>query len=84
MVDENDNPPIFSHTEYTYLLPENSPPGTPLSPVLTATDADSGENAVITYSISGGPFTVDTSTGKNMAHALLFSYEYIKNFQCVL
>ena len=61
--DINDNDPIFDPMNYTVSVYENSPVGTPLVNV-TATDADTGQNARITYSITGGDlhsvFTVDT------------------------
>ncbi|XP_067054992.1 protocadherin Fat 4-like [Acropora muricata] len=61
--DINDNDPVFDPVNYTVFVYENSPVGTPLVNV-TATDADSGQNARITYSVTGGDpysvFTVDT------------------------
>ena len=54
---------MFDPVNYTVSVYENSPMGTPLVNV-TATDADSGQNAKITYSVTGGDpysvFTVDT------------------------
>ncbi|XP_078366665.1 protocadherin Fat 4-like [Oculina patagonica] len=61
--DINDNDPVFDPVNYTVSVYENSPVGTRLVNV-TATDADSGQNAQITYSVTGGDpysvFTVDT------------------------
>ena len=54
---------MFDPVNYTVSLYENSREGTPLVNV-TATDADSGQNARITYTVTGGDpfsvFTVDT------------------------
>lgn len=54
---------MFDPVNYTVSLYENSPEGTPLVNV-TATDADSGQNARITYTVTAGDpfsvFTVDT------------------------
>lgn len=49
---------MFDPVNYTVSLYENSPEGTPLVNV-TATDADSGQNARITYTVTAGdPFSV--------------------------
>lgn len=67
--DINDNDPVFDPVNYTVSLYENSPEGTPLVNV-TATDADSGQNARISYTITAGDpfsvFTVDTQVSLNM------------------
>ena len=64
--DINDNDPVFDPVNYTVSVYENEPAGTPLINV-TATDADSGQNAEITYSVTGGDplsvFTVITKVG---------------------
>ena len=56
---------------YTVSVYENSPVGTPLVNV-TATDLDSGQNARITYTVTGGDpfsvFTVDTQVSLYMLH----------------
>uniref|UniRef100_A0A8C5KIT6 Protocadherin gamma subfamily A, 5 n=1 Tax=Jaculus jaculus TaxID=51337 RepID=A0A8C5KIT6_JACJA len=49
VLDANDNAPQFSQTEYRVSIPENTPVGTRLL-TLTATDADEGINAKLTYS----------------------------------
>ncbi|KAI8511673.1 hypothetical protein Bbelb_107730 [Branchiostoma belcheri] len=51
--DLNDNSPVFSPTSYTYTLSEDSPYPIDLLTVY-ASDADSGTNAAITYSIALG------------------------------
>ena len=65
MLDENDNAPEFEFTSYEYTVTENTEPGTILSPILPATDRDSGSNADIIYTLSAGPFVVDGLTGKD-------------------
>lgn len=60
---------MFDPVNYTVSLYENSPVGTPLVNV-TATDADSGQNARITYTVTAGDpfsvFTVDTQVNLYM------------------
>ncbi|EDO34815.1 predicted protein, partial [Nematostella vectensis] len=51
--DLNDNNPVFNPTNYSTTVFENSPVGTSLLDV-TATDADSGQNAYVTYSVTAG------------------------------
>ncbi|XP_069101545.1 protocadherin Fat 4-like [Argopecten irradians] len=66
VTDINDNGPVFASTLYTWSIDEglvaNSSPGT-----VAATDADSGTNAAISYSILSGEgnsdFTIDGTTG---------------------
>lgn len=59
--DVNDNAPIFSQPSYSVDIPENNAPSAPIAAV-SATDADLGENAHISYSIlpsmvQGSPIT---------------------------
>ncbi len=51
VLDENDNPPKFTQSVYEVDIPENAP----MSVIITviATDADSGPNGHITYSLMG-------------------------------
>ncbi|XP_049940240.1 cadherin-related tumor suppressor-like [Schistocerca serialis cubense] len=64
VLDVNDNPPIFDHSDYTVSLNESAPPGTHVLQV-TATDSDVGDNARIAYYLSDGErqFAVDAETG---------------------
>ncbi|XP_049764629.1 cadherin-related tumor suppressor-like [Schistocerca cancellata] len=64
VLDVNDNPPIFDHSDYTVSLNESAPPGTHVLQV-TATDSDVGDNARIAYYLSEGErqFAVDAETG---------------------
>lgn len=64
ILDVNDNPPIFDHSDYIVSLNESVIPGTPVLTV-TASDNDLGDNAKITYYLSDTEtqFTVDPETG---------------------
>uniref|UniRef100_A0A8C8VG81 Cadherin domain-containing protein n=1 Tax=Pelusios castaneus TaxID=367368 RepID=A0A8C8VG81_9SAUR len=52
VIDANDNPPVFTEQIYKVSLRENLPKGTLVLQV-SATDADEGTNAKISYSFSG-------------------------------
>ena len=63
--DENDNDPRFTQSRYTATLPENMEPDTVVLTV-QATDADRGNNAKITYSLSNETqwlFKINNETG---------------------
>ncbi|XP_050549134.1 cadherin-related tumor suppressor [Daktulosphaira vitifoliae] len=65
ILDVNDNPPIFAHTDYSAWLNESAPSGT-FTLQVTATDADLGDNGRITYylpEMSESRFRVDPETG---------------------
>lgn len=64
VLDVNDNPPIFDHSDYTVSLNESASPGTHVLQV-TATDCDTGDNARITYYLADAQrhFSVDPETG---------------------
>ena len=64
ILDVNDNPPIFDHSDYNVSLNESVVPGTRVLQVM-ATDNDVGDNAKITYYLSETErkFTVDPETG---------------------
>ncbi|KYB27849.1 cadherin-related tumor suppressor [Tribolium castaneum] len=64
ILDVNDNPPIFDHSDYIVSLNESVLPGTPVLQVM-ATDNDLGDNAKITYYLADTErqFTVDPETG---------------------
>uniref|UniRef100_A0A3Q4AKC6 Cadherin domain-containing protein n=1 Tax=Mola mola TaxID=94237 RepID=A0A3Q4AKC6_MOLML len=68
VLDANDNIPVFNQTVYKASLMENTIKGTTVITV-NATDADSGANGLITYSLSkmkGGAaeiFSIDETTG---------------------
>ncbi|XP_069487405.1 protocadherin-23 [Ambystoma mexicanum] len=58
VMDANDNPPIFSQSEYQASVPESAPAGSPVCSVL-ATDPDQGSNGQVSYRLlepQGGTF----------------------------
>lgn len=48
--DTNDNPPVFSLTEYVLQVPEGTSPGSPIGTVV-ATDSDGGDFGMVSYSL---------------------------------
>lgn len=65
VMDVNDNPPVFLQAEFTIAVPENSDVGTNVLDV-KASDADSGVNAQISYSLIAGhvdKFEIDSKNG---------------------
>ncbi|XP_032186304.1 protocadherin-11 X-linked isoform X2 [Mustela erminea] len=64
ILDQNDNSPIFTHSEYNFYVPENLPRHGTVG-LITVTDPDYGENSVVTLSIldMNGDFTIDPQTG---------------------
>ncbi|XP_074536375.1 protocadherin Fat 4 [Halichoeres trimaculatus] len=76
VMDVNDNPPVFSFSEYTTSVPENADIGTRVIDV-TATDADQGVNAYMVYSLVAGhvdKFSIDSSNG-TITTLVVFDYE---------
>ncbi|XP_024118176.2 protocadherin gamma-A12 [Oryzias melastigma] len=69
VLDANDNAPVFSQDVYKATLPENSPPDT-LVITVSATDADEGVNADVTYDFGHmteddvNVFSIDPKTGE--------------------
>ncbi|XP_058694406.1 protocadherin-7 isoform X5 [Poecile atricapillus] len=77
--DTNDNPPMFSQAVLEVSFPENNLPGERVATVV-ATDADSGKNAEITYSLEASPlsseapgsiFSIDPDSGDVSVQAVL-------------
>ncbi|XP_043991850.1 cadherin-23 isoform X2 [Gambusia affinis] len=65
ILDQNDNPPVFSPSSFSVRLPENSPTGVVVTQ-LSATDADSGANGWLMYRLESGAqdrFVVDPISG---------------------
>ncbi|TDG46679.1 hypothetical protein AWZ03_006859 [Drosophila navojoa] len=64
ILDVNDNPPIFDHSDYSVTLNETVLPGSPVLQVM-ASDNDLGDNSKLTYYLSETEtqFTVDPETG---------------------
>ena len=64
VLDQNDNPPIFMKSAFSFFFPENTPNGTPVVR-LNATDLDSGIYGQVTYSLETRTedFSLDPTTG---------------------
>lgn len=64
--DANDNSPVFNRPFYDIAINESLPVGT-VALVVSAVDADKGENGYVTHTITGEqslPFTIDQDTGE--------------------
>ena len=75
LIDENDNAPVFSQQIFYVSVPEELPPPTNVTH-MHATDADSGSNADLEYSILqstpvSGYFGIDESSGWLFTHVKL-------------
>ncbi|XP_033977195.1 protocadherin-20 [Trematomus bernacchii] len=73
VADVNDNAPIFVQSHYKLEVEENNQPGMSLLKVL-ATDADSGYNGRVTYSLdkhTSSIFNIDPNTGQLSVSAIL-------------
>ncbi|XP_036379000.1 protocadherin gamma-A11-like [Megalops cyprinoides] len=85
VLDANDNAPVFSSTLYKASLTENSVKGTAILKV-SATDADKGTNAEVTYSFSqitdsvSETFDIDPSSGEITVKGKL-DFEKSKQFE---
>uniref|UniRef100_A0A6P5J2Y0 Protocadherin-11 X-linked-like n=1 Tax=Phascolarctos cinereus TaxID=38626 RepID=A0A6P5J2Y0_PHACI len=64
VLDQNDNSPTFTHSEYNFYVPENLPKHGTVG-LITVTDADAGENGMITLTIlnTNGSFLIDPIRG---------------------
>ncbi|XP_045856703.1 protocadherin gamma-A6 isoform X6 [Meles meles] len=88
VADINDNPPAFPQSSYSVYIPENNPRGASIFSV-TAHDADSQENARVTYSLSEDTLqgaslssyvSINSDTG--ILYALhSFDYEQFRDLQ---
>ncbi|KAL7400452.1 hypothetical protein ABVT39_012542 [Epinephelus coioides] len=85
VMDVNDNPPVFSSSEFTTSVPENSEIGTHVLDVKAA-DADSGANAQISYSLIAGhvdKFAIDSRNG-TITTLDVFDYEQEQIFDVTI
>ncbi|XP_012497190.1 PREDICTED: protocadherin gamma-A11-like [Propithecus coquereli] len=88
VADDNDNPPIFTHSSYSAYIPENNPRGASIFS-MTALDPDSKENAQVTYfltedTLQGAPLSsyVSINSDTGVLYALRsFDYEQFHNLQ---
>nr|XP_055052836.1 protocadherin Fat 4 isoform X1 [Misgurnus anguillicaudatus] len=82
VTDLNDNPPIFTSTEYIAFISENAVIGSLVLQV-RATDADSGIHGEITYSFIAGDwnlFYLDATNG-NVTTSEVFDFEQHQHFK---
>ncbi|XP_030000925.1 protocadherin alpha-3-like [Sphaeramia orbicularis] len=87
VLDVNDNGPLFTESPYTFYVNENNKPGASVFSV-SASDADGGENAVISYSLDrkGSGTSVTSFLNINEANGTIsalksFDFETLKTFQ---
>ncbi|XP_077624931.1 protocadherin gamma-A1 isoform X8 [Crocuta crocuta] len=88
VTDINDNPPVFPQDSYSTFITENNPRGASIFS-LTAEDADSNENALVTYSlaedtIQGAPLSsyISINSDTGILYALRsFDYEQFRDLQ---
>ena len=83
--DENDNAPMFSNQTYTASIMENNVVGALVGHV-TATDADSGTNGMVSYRIHGTAqryLNIDPITGALTAK-LSFDHEHVSTVRAVI
>ncbi|XP_035288647.1 protocadherin alpha-6-like isoform X11 [Anguilla anguilla] len=85
--DINDNSPVFSENPYTLYLVENNAPGASMFSV-SASDADEGENAQVSYSLghvsaghSVASFLNINPENGNIYALKSFDFETVKTFQ---
>ncbi|XP_051926128.1 putative protocadherin beta-18 isoform X40 [Hippocampus zosterae] len=85
VLDVNDNAPVFTQHAYKATVTENSPAGTIVATV-SATDADQGSNAKISYSISDAlhdikkMFEINKETGEVTLIGRI-DFEHSRNYQ---
>ncbi|XP_041275608.1 protocadherin gamma-B5-like, partial [Onychostruthus taczanowskii] len=76
VTDANDNPPVFAQDRYRVSLREDTPPGSMVLNI-SASDADAGTNARLTYSFGKMPakmlqkFLLDAERGSITLHEVL-------------
>ena len=78
IIDENDNPPLFSQTEYSVTTPISTPAGSSLLTV-AASDPDFGSNGAVRYSLQSVVlgFHVNAQTGAvSVANSSLLPGDY--------
>ncbi|XP_061105704.1 protocadherin alpha-13-like [Conger conger] len=85
--DINDNSPVFSESPYTLYMVENNAPGASMFTV-SASDADEGENALVSYSLgqvsaghSAASFLNINPDNGNIYALKSFDFETLKTFQ---
>lgn len=82
VTDINDNPPVFTSTEYMVSVLENSPVGSSVIQI-SATDKDSGSNAQLGYSLISGHtdyFSLDSING-TITTIVMVDFEQQQRFE---
>jgi hypothetical protein len=82
VTDVNDNAPLFSQQSYYQVVPENASPGTSVLTV-RATDADTGDNAKITYSLGASSlpvFVIDSRNGESFNFCFILAQNFSWGF----
>ncbi|XP_062381362.1 protocadherin alpha-4-like [Sardina pilchardus] len=85
VADVNDNAPRFAEPVLNVYIKENSPVGAVMSTV-SASDADTNENGLVTYSVLDGGAPISTLVNINsmtgdLSSLQSFNYEEMKTFQ---
>ncbi|XP_039607150.1 protocadherin Fat 4 isoform X1 [Polypterus senegalus] len=82
--DVNDNIPVFASNTFHTSVPEDTPTGSDVL-LVNCSDADTGLNAVISYSLTGGnsQFSINPSTGQIIMSSLL-DREVKKDYELVV
>jgi protocadherin Fat 4 len=73
VTEDNDNVPTLSQYSYTFTFNETTPSGTVLNVDLTATDADFGTNAEISYGLTGNLMYTDIQIDPHSGYVELIS-----------
>lgn len=86
ITDINDNAPVFNSTHFVASVYENTPSDHVIT-TITATDADSGQNAIVEYSFEyiqmSTMFTIDRTTGSIRTKAPL-DYETTTSYDVII
>lgn len=87
VTDKNDNAPQFTSYTAEYTLSETTPVTFVLTPVLTATDDDAGDNSVVSYYLTGegvpSVFDIDSTNGQISLQSGL-NHEVKQNYSLIL
>ncbi|XP_037957800.1 cadherin-related tumor suppressor [Teleopsis dalmanni] len=86
VTDTNDNPPVFDEPVYSFDIPENAPRGYQVG-VISATDLDLGNNALVSYTVisdwANDVFSLNPQTGVFTLTARL-DYEEVQHYILVV
>lgn len=87
--DVNDNRPVFHHRVYNLTVREDEEPGAKVVLSVTATDIDSGDNAVVDYEIVSGntddAFRINTLNGEGLIKvSKVLNYKQVSRYILVI